>query len=710
VDDDDAPGAGVAAPAAEPAVADDQAPLPPDAADDQPPLPPAAAEVSESVDDPEPPPVEDRRVWWSLLGLTVVGFVLRLADLGGRPLHHDESIDANFSKKFIEGTYEGYDPVYHGPIRFFIEGGFFKLFGETPTAARLLSALSGTLLIMLPWCWRRYLGTAGTIGASAFLCVSPSFLYFTRFGREDAFFALLTLGFFIAVLALVRRSDPRLPLVAGVLLVCAWALKESVLINVMIMGGFLLVLLVQQFLVAARRAQDPDVGSQDLLGLRRGVLFGGMGLFLFTFTYGERAATWVRGADASFICDPPKELSPHSLGWAVGLLVVVLVLAVVVAGAIARSRGVPLASVPMLRSIAGAGLVPWIAAIGVSGLLFTGLFTTFFTDLDGEPPRATVDECDADTVNDTNPTRWSGVVDGLIGGFEYWAGEQETLRGDDRWFYYLVLIPAYEWFAVLLAFVGLGRCIKRMTVLYQALAFWALVAVAAYSYAGERMPWLIIHPMLPIVMLAGIGLQVLWENRREVVAIPATALGVFGVAYTLYASFAVSYHRGADPREMFVQAAQASQDVPAELDRLGDLDRISWAERGQGIRVGLSDDVYWLWWFYMVDPSGPDGVFTVLKADDPNSTVDTTLDVIMVSNENNREDIGLIEATGNYQCREFVHRVWWSEVTDWSDGGVGGWIRWLWDRRTWTEPGGLDGYICTSNQLAGLEARAGRAP
>lgn len=657
----------------------------------------------------EPEPVNDRRIRFALLGLTVLGLVLRLAELGARPLHHDESIDANFSKRFIEGGYDGYDPVYHGPIRFYIEGGFFKLFGANPTSARLLAALAGTALIALPWFWRKTLGTVGTVTASAFLCLSPSFLYFTRFGREDAFFVLLTLAFFITVLALARRADPILPLVAGVLLVCAWALKESVLINLMVLGGFLLVVLIQQLLVATLRQRHPMGDPADLLGVRRGVLFGGMALFLFTFTYGERTATWVRGAGTTYICDPPRAVSAHSLGSAVGLLIVLLVGATAAAGVMARRRRVALADVPVLHNVVRVGLVPWLVAIGVSGLLFTGLFTTFFTNMDGAPAAATVDVCDDNTVNDTNPTRWSGVVDGLIGGFEYWSGEQETLRGDDRWFYYLVIIPAYEWFAVALAFVGIGRCLKRMTMLHQALVFWAVVAVATYSYAGERMPWLVIHPLLPIVMLAGIGVQVLWDHRREMFIIPAVAVGAVGVAYTLYASFAVSYHRGADAREMFVQAAQANQDVPDVVDRIEELNRISWAERGRPVKVGLGEEVYWLWWFYFqgdgsTDPA-PQGVYLRNLANELPADLDT-YDVLLVADV----EEPLIDGTGTYAQEDFIHRVWWSETADWGDGGVRGWVRWLWDRRTWTPTEGLGGSVYVSNAMVDLERRAGRSP
>ena len=41
-------------------------------------------------------------------------------DLGARPFHHDESQDAYFSWLFSErGDYD-YDPLLHGPLRFYL--------------------------------------------------------------------------------------------------------------------------------------------------------------------------------------------------------------------------------------------------------------------------------------------------------------------------------------------------------------------------------------------------------------------------------------------------------------------------------------------------------------------------------------------------------------------------------------------------------------
>jgi len=67
--------------------------------------------------------------------LVVVALVLRLYDLGARPFHHDESQDAYFSWIFAErGDYE-YQPILHGPLRFYLTAGCSSC-SATPTSRR----------------------------------------------------------------------------------------------------------------------------------------------------------------------------------------------------------------------------------------------------------------------------------------------------------------------------------------------------------------------------------------------------------------------------------------------------------------------------------------------------------------------------------------------------------------------------------------------
>ena len=92
------------------------------------------------------------------LALTGVALALRLIDLDARPFHHDESQDAYFSWLFSKnGDYE-YNPLLHGPLRFYLTAGIFELFGASDFTARLAPALMGTLMVPLPYLLRHQVG------------------------------------------------------------------------------------------------------------------------------------------------------------------------------------------------------------------------------------------------------------------------------------------------------------------------------------------------------------------------------------------------------------------------------------------------------------------------------------------------------------------------------------------------------------------------
>ena len=57
-------------------------------------------------------------------------------DLGDRPFHHDESQDAYFSWIFFtQGDYE-YNPLLHGPLRFYLTAGDVRRCSGTRTSRR----------------------------------------------------------------------------------------------------------------------------------------------------------------------------------------------------------------------------------------------------------------------------------------------------------------------------------------------------------------------------------------------------------------------------------------------------------------------------------------------------------------------------------------------------------------------------------------------
>ena len=106
--------------------------------------------------------------------LVAVALALRLYDLGDRPFHHDESQDAYFSWVLrTKGDY-AYNPLLHGPLRFYVTASTYALFGDTDFTARLAPALMGTAMVAMPYFLREQLGRVAAFTAAVKAATRPS--------------------------------------------------------------------------------------------------------------------------------------------------------------------------------------------------------------------------------------------------------------------------------------------------------------------------------------------------------------------------------------------------------------------------------------------------------------------------------------------------------------------------------------------------------
>ena len=100
-------------------------------------------------------------------------------------------------------------------------------------------------------------------------------------------------------------------------------------------------------------------------------------------------------------------------------------------------------------------------AVSAAAAIFVVLFTTFFT----------------------NP---NGIVTGLIGGIQYWLSQQEVARGGQPWYYYLILLPLYNFMPLLVAIPGIGYyAIRRNTASASFGIATALLVVMAFALWGR---------------------------------------------------------------------------------------------------------------------------------------------------------------------------------------------------------------------------------
>ncbi|HOV68419.1 MAG TPA: TIGR03663 family protein, partial [Methanoregulaceae archaeon] len=132
--------------------------------------------------------------------------------------HHDEAIHAWFSYELLtKGTYT-YDPMYHGPILYYITAGMFRLFGDSDLVGRLVPALLGVLIVVLVYFIYRigYLDQRQSLVAGLLIMISPDLVYFSRFLRHDIFMLFFTLLLVVALLYYLERRQLRFAALAAV--------------------------------------------------------------------------------------------------------------------------------------------------------------------------------------------------------------------------------------------------------------------------------------------------------------------------------------------------------------------------------------------------------------------------------------------------------------------------------------------------------------
>jgi uncharacterized protein (TIGR03663 family) len=480
-------------------------------------------------------------------GIFLLALGLRLPHLANRPLHHDESIHAWLSWRLATGHGYEYDPAFHGPLQIYAMALLFLVFHASDAFARLGPALAGSALTVLPIFLRRQLGSVAALAMAFLLCISPTFLYFSRFAREDMYFVTLTLALVIVTFRFVDAPGPRRPIVMLALLAALFATKESAYIVAFVFG---------------------------------------------TFFAGALVVEAVRGGG------------------------------------------------PVVRALRSAGLAPWVWGAAVFVFLFALLFSTFFT----------------------RPEGFRTAVGHSLG---YWLSQQPVNRGGEPWYFYFVLVPAYEWPIVLLGLVGIVDALRRPSLFRAFLVYAFAVELIVYSWASERLPWLALHPLLPLIALAGIGVEALWNAERRVVLVAAPVLG----AALLYGGISATYRAPADPAEMFV-ATQTSRDIDPVLATITRISR----EASPKIEVDSSEGADWPWaWYLRNVPVGyPD-----MSA----PGFHPTGDVVIATEADSAPFRG-------YRARAFRLREWW--VRDYARLSPRTAVRWFAGRRPWNELGSFN--------------------
>ena len=107
------------------------------------------------------------------------------------------------------------------------------------------------------------------------------------------------------------------------------------------------------------------------------------------------------------------------------------------------------------------------------------------------------------TLYTTVYTNWGGMFSGVWQGMGYWIAQQDVARGNQPWYYYFVGLSVYELLPLVFAILGAIFYLRKGDIFGLALVLWSGLTLLAYTLASEKMPWLLVGVVLPLIFLAG---------------------------------------------------------------------------------------------------------------------------------------------------------------------------------------------------------------
>ena len=474
--------------------------------------------------------------------------------LENRAISHDESIHTKFSWNLYSGQGFQHNPMMHGPLLFEVTAFLYFLFGPNDFTSRIYPALTGIALVMAPLLFRKWLGRHSALAASLLMLLSPSISYYSRYIRHDASLMLTAVLLLWTIIKYLDEGQPR-----WLYWMAAWfslmhATKEASYIYIAIFGALLFLPFAWQ--VFATRWQRQALFKVFVIALIVALVMGGV--FVLSFAQAQAADQALDEAGHTRMVHIALPLwGRMAAGLAFFTLLSVVVIGYYGVGAekmrqirlfdvlmVIGTLTLPLGSAFLIKFVAGLdmgevydavmggnlALVPAPLIVGIASIVALSIFASIalgvWWNKKHWPIIALIHYAIFFVLYTTFFTWGYGALSGLVGGLAYWLAQQGVKRGGQPLYYYLLLAPMYEYLVVLFSAVGgvgalvhfarkvfapreepsseddvpalnLGRTFPLF------LLGWTLLSWVGYSYAGEKMPWLVVHIILPSVFLAG---------------------------------------------------------------------------------------------------------------------------------------------------------------------------------------------------------------
>jgi len=406
----------------------------------------------------------ERRIFILILVLAVV---MRFLFLTERPMHHDESVHAYMAYWIYRYFSYTYDPAFHGPFLYYVTAFMFYLFRDTEFVARLLPATVGVGLVILPIFLRNFMGRS-YLFMSLVIAISPSFVYYSRFLRNDIFVSFFILSAFISYIYYREYGSRLHGSLSIIFMALAFSSKENAFIYAFIFLTFI----------------------------------GGYGLYTGRTEY-------IRN---------------------------------------------------LFKSIPA--LLPGIL---ISVFLLMVLYSSFFT----------------------HPEVLKTALQDSIG---HWVRMHEVKDHYKPPYYYYILLLRYEFLIFLPGIAGVIFYLKKRTgdVFWLFIIYWIIMSLIVYTYISHKVPWLLLHLLLPLAFTSAVVLNKLWEGKTGYVVIAMLAI-------TLILTINVNFVNYENDREglVYVQTKSETLNLVNLLEKN--------LENGTAVMISEPESDYWPLPWYLRD-------------------------------------------------------------------------------------------------------------
>lgn len=196
------------------------------------------------------------------------------------------------------------------------------------------------------------------------------------------------------------------------------------------------------------------------------------------------------------------------------------------------------------------------------------------------------------------PLDLMGMLDAVGRALGHWVGMHNIERIGGPMYYYLPIMALYDLPVVVFGFAGIIHFYKKDNFLMTFLIYWTLMNLIIYSYLQEKVPWLVLNPLLPMVIIAGTYIGELLPQlkfRKKIGAVIFIFL-ILSSSYFIYSSVSLNYRNFANTAEPMIQAAQPPQKFS---DFINKIEEISTQYDGKSTRIQVADigvETQFLWY------------------------------------------------------------------------------------------------------------------